>query len=119
MKHLKHTYSADILEPFINWFYDTYKNKMRKEGWLISYASGLEIPKNIETQYWNKIGDFWQVQKDDNADILEDDIEAEKLARTTGLLFDNYGIVIGYNGISFLEHPEEIDYYKDMKKYNL
>jgi len=122
MKHLKsskYTYSADKLSPFIDWFYNTYKDKMNEEGWIISYAQALDIPNTYKTEYWNRSDDFWQIQKNDQYDILEDDMAAEKLAKNLGLYIDDYGIVIGYNGVSFLEHPEEIEIYKDIKKYNL
>ena len=92
---------------------------MTDEGWLISYASGLDIPTKFNVPYSNRIGNFWQVQRNDDDDILEDDLKAEKLAKKNGLMIDDYGVVIGYNGISYLEHPEELDFYKNIQKYNL
>jgi hypothetical protein len=115
----KPDYPDVLLVPFINWFYDNYGDRMEDEGWLILYASGLDMPFDSAVLYSNTVGDFWQVQRNDDSDLIENDIEAVKLAKKSGLILDNYGIIIGYNGVSFLEHPEELEIYKNVKTYNL
>jgi len=115
----KPIYSVDLIHPFINYFYNMYEIKMEEEGWFVSYASGMSIPIGYDVPYSNRVGSFWQVQKDDNSDLIENDIEAEKIAKSCGLMLDDYGVVIGYNGVSFLEHPEELEVYNNINKYNL
>lgn len=112
-------YNVDLFEPFIDWFYSIYSDKMKDEGWLISYAYGLSIPDEYIVPYKNRFGDFWQIERNDDDNLISNDIEAEKCAKKYGLLIDDYGVVIGYNGVSFLEHPEELEFYKSVKKYNL
>lgn len=113
-------YDADVIRPFISWFYDNFEDRMENEGWLIFYLDHYTIDnmKNYRP-YHNIKGNFWQVQKNDDYDILEDDIEAEEYAKKCGLMLDSYGIVIGYDNVSFFEHPEELDVYKNIEKYNL
>ena len=91
---------------------------MEDEGWFISYSSAMNITDKYNVSYSNKVGDFWQVQKDDTSDLI-DDMEAEQYAKKYGLLIDDYGVVIGYNNVSFLEHPDNAELYKNLNKYNL
>jgi len=112
-------YDPIEIEHFIDWFIDINEDKMEQEGWFISYSS-MDIPSYYNNlQYSNHRGDFWQIQKNDESDLLETDGDAERIAKKYGIMFDEYGVVIGYNGISFFEHPESLEIYKDMKKYNL
>lgn len=123
MKYLKKyekekpIYPTNELQPFIDWFYRNFEDEM-SHLWLISYAE-TEIPYYIDIQYKNRIGIFWQVQKNDQSDLLESDEDAEKLAKELGLMIDDYGIIIGFKGVNFLENPEEIDFYKNIQQYNL
>ena len=102
-------YSVDKLMPFIDWFNSVYSKRMKEEGWLISYSQGLKVPDNCYTEYINKFGDFWQIQRNDEDAIIEDDLLAEELAKKAGLLVDDYGIVIGYENVSFIKNPEQLD----------
>ena len=112
-------YDPIEIKHFIDWFVDANKDKMEEEGWLISYAS-LDIPSYYNNlQYSNHRGEFWQIQKDDESEILETDGDAERIAKKHRIMFDEYGIVIGYDDISFFEHPESLNIYKDIRKYNL
>jgi len=124
IKKFEHTlenkpyYSVELFAPFINWFYDNFHTQMEDEGWFISYSSAMNITDKYNVSYSNKVGDFWQVQKDDTSDLI-DDMEAEQYAKKYGLLIDDYGVVIGYNNVSFLEHPDNAELYKNLNKYNL
>jgi len=119
IKDNKKIYPIDLFQPFIEWFCNLYDDIMKKEGWLISHASGLNIPNEYNVPYTNKYGDYWQIQKDDDSILIKDDIEAEKYAKNCGLLIDDYGIIIGYNNVSFLEHPENLEFYKNSNKFNI
>lgn len=114
-------YDVNQIKYFIDWYYSNYSYLMEKEGWLISLAS-LVIPYKYNVSYENRAGDFWQIQRDDEAMILSDfdgDLKAEELAKNAGLLVDDYGVVIGYDNVSFLEQPEKLIFYRDTDKYNL
>ena len=114
----KKLYPFEILTPFINWFGNVNRDIMKKEGWIISYSdfdsSNFSLPKFN----FNKVSGYWQVQRNDDDDIIEDDIAAEKLAKEHGLLMDDEGVVIGYNDISFIDYPEELEKYENINKYN-
>lgn len=57
----------------------------------------------------NNHGYYWQVQRLDNPEDdeallgkLQNDFKADDLARKLGLMVDEYGVVYGFNGKSFL-----------------
>ena len=112
-------YPFGDITPFINWFVDLNDDKMKEEGWLIS-DSDFGSSHFIRPRFNGiALGGYWQIQKDDEDGILYSDEDAEKSAKDLGLLLDDEGVVIGYNGVSFLEHPEELEVYKNANKYNL
>jgi hypothetical protein len=104
-------YPFKEITPFIEWFNNTYSVQMKKEGWFIAMS-------DFSSRKY-KDGDFWQVERNDEDEIIEDDIIACDLAEKYGLIIDDEGVVIGFNGVSFLDHPESLDFYKHMNKYNL
>jgi len=113
-------YNTDEFFPFVTWFNNLHKDEMKEEGWLIVNAGCINIPKYIDTEYYcDKNNDYWQIQRNDEDEILKSDIEAEELAKKKGLMIDDYGVLIGYNGVSFFKHPEELEVYKNANKYNL
>ena len=115
----KKLYPFDDFTPFINWFGVMYEDVMKNEGWLISDSS-FDSSNFIRPVFQGKLlGGYWQVQRNDEDEIIETDIVAEKLAKKHGLLLDNDGVVVGYNDVSFIEHPEELVIYKDYSKYNI
>lgn len=119
-EEVKPMYSKDKFFPFVTWFNNIHRSEMNKEGWLIVNAGYLDIPEYIDTEYYPyRNGDYWQIQRNDEAEILQDDHEAEELAKKKGLLIDEYGVLIGYNGVSFIKHPEELEVYKNINKYNI
>ena len=67
-------YDVNQIKYFIDWYYSNYSYLMEKEGWLISLAS-LVIPYKYNVSYENIAGDFWQIQRDDEAMILSDSLE--------------------------------------------
>jgi len=118
-------YDCELFKPFIKLFYDCFEDDMNREGWTICQAP-VDIPEHLYTSYYNRRGQFFQIQTDFDTRILDIDEEADEYARKYNLFIDEYGILLGYNNISFLEHPEKIDdvikeleIYKNSKKYNL
>lgn len=119
-EEIKPIYNANKFLPFVTWFNNIHKSEMEKEGWFIVNTAYIDIPEYINTEYYTYRNlDYWQIQRNDDADILKSDKEAEELAKKKGLLIDEYGILIGYNGVSFIKHPEELETYKNVNKYNL
>jgi hypothetical protein len=118
-------YDFELFKPFIELFFKCFEDDMVREGWTICYSQE-DIPGNIVIEYSNRKGTFWQVQKDFESNLLNSDEDADVYAKNCGLLIDGFGVVIGYDNISFLENPEKIDdvmkeleIYKNLKKYNL
>lgn len=101
-------YPFTKIQYFVDWFYKTYNNVSEFEGWLICNSSSSIIAKNFKSD--EKYDSFWQIQKIDDLNILEDDLQAEKLAKEIGIILDsyNFGIIVGFNGINFLKNPEKI-----------
>lgn len=106
----KKYYPLKDIEIFINWFNSVYGDLIESQGWSI-YSS------NTCMTSWKY--PVWEVEKDDDANILATDSQAVNLAKEIGLMLDDMGVVIGYNGVSFIEHPEELEVYKNVRKYNL
>ena len=105
----KKIYPLKDIEPFINWFNSMYGKLAERQGWSV-YSSDTSMTS------WKY--PVWQVEKNDDTDILKDDTESDNLAKKLGLMLDDMGVVIGYNGVSFIEHPEELEQYKNITKYN-
>lgn len=85
----------DDINYFVDWFYDFYAEDMFDEGWIISDCS-----------------DAWQIQKNDDYNILNDDYDAYSIAEKHGLMLNKSGEIIGYKDISFIDNPEDLEYYK-------
>ena len=106
-------YDFDKIGKFVNWFNTEYEDYPTKQGWAI-FDSDTELPNkkyHSERTYKGKIltGYYWQVQRLDNPDDgealfgrLYNDFQADDLARKTGLMVDEYGVVYGWDGQSFL-----------------
>jgi len=131
IKKFEHTlenkpyYSVELFKPFIDLFFSFFQYDMIKEGWTICETT-MEIPDKFDISYSNRKGSYWQVQQDFETHIIDDDEDADKIAITYGLLIDSYGIILGYNEVSFLENPDKIDnamveleLYKNTRKFNL
>ena len=106
-------YPFDKIGKFVGWFIDEYGDYPEKQGWTIFHSDTL-IPdeKYHSDRIWKDInvGGYWQVQRLDfpgegEALIgrLDNDDSADDLAKKMGLMVDEYGVVYGWNGQSFLE----------------
>ena len=117
---VKKLYSFEDLKHFIDWFVNVHEDTIKKEGWLISYSffnsKDFTLPKFNDN---NKANGYWQIQRNDEDEIIENDLVAEELAKKYKLLLNSEGVVIGYNDVSFIDHPEELKYYKNINKYNI
>lgn len=107
-------YDFDKIGKFVKWFQSEYGDYATKQGWAI-FDSDTEIPNQkyrSQRTYQGKIltGYYWQVQRLDNPGEgealfgrLENDFKADDLARKLGLMVDEYGVVYGWDGTSFLD----------------
>lgn len=106
-------YDFDKIAKFIQWFNEEYGDYSYKQGWAI-FDSDTEEPNEKYNSVRklngkNTTGYYWQVQK---LDVPEDgdalfgelpsDISARDLAKKLGIMVDEYGVVYGYDGQSFL-----------------
>jgi len=110
----KQKYPFDKIKKFIDWFQREYGDYAAKQGWAI-FDSDTEAPNekyHSERAYGGKIltGYYWQIQRLDSPGEgealfgkLPNDYKADELAEKLGLMIDEYGVVIGYKGQSFLE----------------
>lgn len=106
-------YDFDKIKKFVDWFQSEYSEYTTKQGWAI-FDSDTEIPNkkyHSERTLNGKIlnGYYWQVQRlDDPGDDealfgkLQNDFNADDLARKLGLMVDEYGVVYGWDSQSFL-----------------
>jgi hypothetical protein len=106
-------YDFDKIKKFIVWFQTEYGDYASKQGWAV-FDSDTEEPNekyhSERTLKGKKLnGYYWQVQRldspsDDEALFgkLRNDYKAEDLARKLGLMVDEYGVVYGFDGQSFL-----------------
>jgi len=106
-------YDFDKIKKFVDWFQSEYGDYALKQGWSI-FDSDTEEPNekyHSERTYKGKKlnGYYWQVQRldspeDDEALFgkLKNDYAADDLARKLGLMVDEYGVVYGWDGKSFL-----------------
>lgn len=110
-----HDEDTKILYPykkigkFVDWFQKEWGDYANKQGWAI-FDSDTEVPN---TKYKhvpdNKYHSYYQVQKLDSPEEgealfgkLKDDYKADELAKRIGLMVDEFGVVIGWDGESFL-----------------
>ena len=111
-------YPTDEMIPFIQWYDIVYDHKMKNEGWFILLSDAEHGYKKYGTT-------FWAIEKNDDANIIENDLIAEELAKKTGLMVEE-GIIIGYDGIIFQGNllymesfVEKLEKEKDAKKFGL
>jgi hypothetical protein len=104
----KINYPYKKIGVFVKWFNQEYKGYPEKQGWSI-FSADTEIP-NVKYISDGPRGGYWQIQKLDfpgkgEALIgnLENDHVADDMARKVGLMVDEYGVVHGYRGKSFLD----------------
>jgi hypothetical protein len=108
-------YPFDKIEKFVKWFNDEYGDYSNKQGWAI-FDSDTELPNekyHSVRNYRGKIlnGYYWQIQRLDNPDEnealfgkLSNDLNADRMARKIGIMVDEFGVIYGYDGVSFLEN---------------
>ena len=106
-------YDFDKIKKFVDWFQSEHGDYALKQGWSI-FDSDTEQPNekyHSERTYKGKKlnGYYWQVQRldspeDDEALFgkLKNDYAADDLARKLGLMVDEYGVVYGWDGKSFI-----------------
>ena len=106
-------YNFDKIGKFVDWFQDEYADYAQKQGWAI-FDSDSELPNqkyHSERNYNGKslTGYYWQVQRLDSPSDgeaqfgrLENDIKADDLAEKVGLMVDEFGVVYGWDGQSFI-----------------
>ena len=106
-------YPFDKISKFVNWFQEEYGDYTTKQGWGI-FDSDTEAPNvkyRSERTFGGKVlnGYYWQVQRLDNPDEgeallgkLKNDYQADELAKKLGLMLDEFGVVIGWQGQLFI-----------------
>ena len=108
-------YPFDKIGKLVSWFNDEYGDYPNKQGWAI-FDSDTELPnekyhsvRNYKGKTLN--GYYWQVQRLDNPEEgealfgrLYNDFDADRMARKLGLMVDEFGVIYGYDGVSFLEN---------------
>lgn len=105
-------YPFDKIGKFVYWFYEEYGEYALTQGWSI-FDSDSDAPneKYFSDRKFNDklVGGYWQVEKLDNPGegegigyVPNDDV-ADELAKKLGIMVDEYGVVYGYDGQSFLD----------------
>ncbi len=107
-------YPYNKIEKFVEWFRDEYGDYPNRQGWDI-FRSDSNSPNK---KYYSKgvingkeyEGYYFQIQKIDDPmedealfGALESDFTADELARKLGIMVDEYGVVYGYKGTSFID----------------
>lgn len=105
-------YPFDRIGNFVKWFTEEYGNYPETQGWAI-FDSDTEVPNekyHSDRKYMGRyVGGYWQIQKldspgeDEGLGNVPTDDAADELAKKLGIMVDEYGIVYGYDGMSFLE----------------
>ena len=102
-------YPYKKISKFVDWFQKEYGDYTIKQGWAI-FDSDTELPR-IKYKYEpdNKWKSVFQVQRLDNPEEgealigkLKDDHQADELAKKLGLMLDEFGVVIGWDGQLFI-----------------
>jgi len=110
-----HDEEAKIIYPykriakFVNWFDKEYGDYAQKQGWFI-VTSDTDTPKvRYKPEEGNKYNLFFQVQRIEDPmegealfGKLKSDLVADELAKKLGIELDEFGVVIGWKGESFL-----------------
>lgn len=107
----KIVYPYKKIAKFLNWYEEEWGNYAKEQGWFV-VTSDTDAPKErYKPEPDNKFNLFFQVQRIDDPmegealfGKLKNDFEADELAKNTGLMLDKYGVVIGYDGESFLDN---------------
>lgn len=102
-------YPYKKIGKFVEWFQSEFGDYATKQGWAI-FDSDTEVPHvKYKFEPSNKFMSVYQVQRLDDPEDgsalfgkLKDDYQADDLAKKLGLMLDEYGVVIGWNGESFL-----------------
>lgn len=103
-------YPYKKISKFVDWFQKEWGDYATKQGWAI-FDSDTEIShQKYKFEPSNKFMSVFQVQRLDSPDEgealfgrLKNDYAADDLAKKLGLMLDEFGIVIGWDGESFLE----------------
>jgi len=119
-------YPFDKIGKFVKWFNDEYGDYQNKQGWAI-FDSDSEIPNekyNSVRTYKGKTlsGYYWQIQRLDNPGDnealfgkLSSDFEADRMARKLSIMVDEYGVIYGYDGVSFLDNNIQESILKEVR----
>ena len=105
----KKEYPYKRIAKLVKWFDSEYGNYASKQGWSI-FTSDSHLPKiKYKNEPENKYNLFFQVQRIDDpiegeaiGGRLKNDSEAIELAKKLGLLLDEYGVIIGWDGESYI-----------------
>lgn len=130
MKYLKKFENQSIypeMEFFIGWFDLIHQEIYKKEGWTIFFTDNVYEIETIDDP-----NDFFN---DDDLDIETPTIkDAVASAKKLGLIVGEWkkipsnsnlnswkstNVILGYNGISFIDHPEELYKYEEMYEKEL
>lgn len=106
----KITYPYKKIAKFLKWYEQEWGSYAEEQGWFI-VTSDTDTPKiKYKAEEGNKYNLFFQVQRIDDPmegeakfGRLKNDSEADELAKKTGLMLDEFGVVIGWEGESFLD----------------
>lgn len=107
-------YPYKSVAKFLNWFEKEYGDYVKKQGWFV-VTSDTDVPKTkYKPEKGNKYNLFFQVQRIDDPmegealfGKLKNDHQADELAKKIGLMLDEFGVVIGWDGESFLPQKGE------------
>lgn len=102
-------YPYSKIKKFVDWFNKEYGDYAQKQGWAI-FDSDTELP---DTKYkmepGRKFRSYFQIQRLDSPSEgealfgkLTNDYEADELAKKLGIMVDEFGVVIGWDGENFL-----------------
>jgi len=122
-------YPYDKMKSFVEWFKYLFGSKIKqKEHWTIrtkgthgeKYINQTKLGVSDIVYFVNSIFIIPEYSKEEkNKEILEN-------ARKFGLMVNDDMVIIGYDGVSFLEHPEYLKTFrkklqaaKDAEKFGL
>lgn len=105
----KIVYPYAKIAKFLDWYEKEFGDFAKQQGWGI-FTSDASMPQiKYKAEPGNKYNYFFEVQRIDDpiegealGGKLETDMEAERLAAKTGLMMDEYGVIIGYDGELFI-----------------
>ena len=105
----KVVYPYSRIAKFLDWYEKEWGDYAKEQGWGI-FTSDSDTPKiKYKAEPGNKYNYVFEVQRIDDPiegealmGKLKTDMEAERLAEKTGLMLDEYGVIIGFNGELFI-----------------